>query len=316
MAAVLDETVKTQVRERLLGCLGPTATVEQIGPSGHLPRCHIRATVAISGEHKELFVKALKPERREREQYAYEQLLPTFDIRTPRLLGSFPDWEYPTIWLVLEWIEGRRADRKNTDDLSLIFEALAQLHSQSECRQPFVGELPGPMPQLHSTQLLQMYEIIERNQSRLRIGNDCLSLLIRSIDSLISGPRVLAHCDNDVTNIIIKDRSAWLIDWELAMWSTPGVDLGNLCVHLSDDEINRGIALYRQLYSARVSREIGASEVQQWLTDGLCHDALTWLSFYCEHRDSHKLDEQNWYETWGTLRVKWLQRLSRNAYCT
>lgn len=316
MAAALDDTVRAQVTTRLLDCLGPSATVEEIGPSGHLPRCHVQVIVNISGERKKLFLKALKPERKERELYAYEHILPTLDVRTPRLLGSFPDWEYPTIWLVLEWIEGRRADRNNTDDLSLVFEALAQLHSQSERWQVPVGGLPDSALQLQSAQLHQMYEVIERNQSRLGIDTDCLSLLNRSVGSLLSGPRVWTHSDNEVSNILIKDDAAWLIDWELAMWSTPGVDLGNLCVHLSDDEISRGLTTYRRVYSERVSREIHGSEIQRWLADGLCHDALTWLGFYCEHRDSHQLDEHNWYENWGTLRVKWLQRLSRNAYCT
>lgn len=87
--------------------------------AGHHVRAHAVAEMRTSSGEFRLFLKVLKPERKEAELFAYDRLLPTAICSSPKVMARFPDWEWPTVWLSLEYLDGRWPSADMLADLLL-----------------------------------------------------------------------------------------------------------------------------------------------------------------------------------------------------
>lgn len=312
MAGALDPEVAARVGALVCTALGGDTVVRSLVPGGHYPRAHLTALVSHKGGLERLFLKALKPERRMAEEFAYAAVLPALDVRTARLYGTFPDWELPTIWLILEQVQGRWADPAEPADMAQVFATLARLHrSGAQGTAADLSRRPEA-PRLEAEELRSMLRQVEAAARPLELGRAELSRLENACQRLATGPATWTHGDLHRSNTLLDEESVGLVDWELVRWGPPAADLGNLCGQLSPAVARQGL----QAYAAACQQAGSAPEfevVLGWARDGLCHDALRWLAYVCELRREDEGRAKQWFEDWGRQKVARVTELARTG---
>ncbi len=74
--------------------------------------------------------------------------------------------------------------------------------------------------------------------------------------------------------------------------------------------VRHGAEAYAQALSEHAQMRVTRDAIDRWIYDGLCHDALKWLSFHCERRRTEGADFQEWFDSWGLPRVKRLRSMA------
>ena len=304
MTAEFEAQVRDHASQHLLHELGDGAEVLEVSEAGHHPRAHAVAQVRVAGRETRLFLKMLKPERKDAELFAYDRLLPTAGCLAPKVVARFPDWELPTIWLALEYIDGRWAKLDEDGDRSSVLSEMARLHSMG-LQSPGLAD-DDEAPKLSSSELVEMYETIKEERDFLQVTDGHLDLLHNACRSLESSDRTWTRTDNHGSNYLMSDGQVWFIDWELLRWASPALDLENVFAHLVEAVYAAAADRYLKALQQH-GVDATAKVVRSWIRDGLCHDALMWLPYAVDRRQLGESDD--WFATWGLPRVHRLEKL-------
>ena len=154
------------IRRHLPGALNTDAEVTEVRPAGHHVRAHAVAEVRTSTRGFRLFLKLVKPARKGAELFAYDRLLPTAFCSSPRVVARFPDWEWPTVWLALEHLDGRWASTEPADR-SRTISAVADLHATGFLTPELA--LADDAPRLDLSELSSMYDQVEGEEDYLHL---------------------------------------------------------------------------------------------------------------------------------------------------
>lgn len=308
----LDEAVEQQLRRRLRVHLGQSATVDALWPTGHYPRTHVAADVTVNGRCLKLFLKCLKPERKDVEMAAYERVLPLVTVSTPRLLAKFADWEYPTQWLALERVEGRWVDRRSPEDLQAVLMTLGRLHAESaefsEEDIPACLRYPNAEDEVEEQRLLG--DIAARG-AEIELDRAVLGAAERNLEFLRTATKTLTHGDNDVSNLLVTPGGIYLLDWETARWSSPAVDLGNVLAWLPPEFQDMTMLAYLKGIEEAGGVAPDRSELDQLVAHGRFLDGLRMIGIYMQRgaRDS----PADWFEAYVAPRIARLNELAAGA---
>jgi len=125
----LAEKVRQRITRNLPGALGEDVDVTAVEAAGHHVRAHAVAWLSGLQGHCRLFLKMVTTRNLAAELFAHDVVLPNALCRSARLLARFPDWEQPTVWLALEYVDGRWASFRDRDDTSAVLSQIAGLHA-------------------------------------------------------------------------------------------------------------------------------------------------------------------------------------------
>jgi len=187
-----------------------------------------------------VFAKRSRIERISVEQAVYEHILPHLPLQTPRYHGSMTNDCYG--WIFVSDVGGERYREDEPEHRALAARWLATMHTAA-IGIPAVRSLPQAGPGRYLRHLHAGRERILHSlqtwpfptceaESLNAIVSYCLALEARwaQVESLCDGvPSTLVHCDFQPKNVYLTRSGAglalWLIDWEMAGFGPPAVDL-------------------------------------------------------------------------------------------
>ena len=255
------------LRSRLTGHFGDDIEITSMKEGGHYPRFHVEADIVTGSESLQLFLKAMKPERQEAELYAYTHVLPSLEIRTPHLYGSFPDCEYPTQWLILERVDGRWSQRKQEEEVLDIFQGVGFLHGKGKTHTPAEShvverfEFPSTSDE---EDLSEMRSLLEKHAVELLLSPQVIEAFNRNLEYLRESQKTWIHGDNDVSNMLACSDGLCIIDWETFSWASPALDLGDLVARVTlGERKGKHFDAYRQGYLEGSGEKINLDQVNE-----------------------------------------------------
>jgi aminoglycoside phosphotransferase (APT) family kinase protein len=176
------------------------------------------------------------------ERLVYEDVLPCLPITTLTFHGCVGDNE--SHWLFVEYAGGVRFSAGNEAHRALASRWLALMHTAAT-RLPLADALPDRGPGHYVEQLRCARETIRRNLENPALRSSdrgVLESIVAQCDALESRwcevearcaglPRTLVHGDFRPKNVYIRAEQVGMrlfaIDWEMAGWGVPAVDLAS-----------------------------------------------------------------------------------------
>jgi len=175
------------------------------------------------------------------ERAVYQEILPGLSLTTPRCHGSCR--EDGSTWLFLEDVGRREFSVRHPEHRALASRWLARLH-RGAAKLDAGRQLPEGGPPRYLRHLQEGRERIQRN-----LGNpgmtaadvELLAAVVRTLDRAQSRwdaiaracavlPDTVVHGDFRPKNVRIREEATgsvlYALDWELAGWGSPVVDLG------------------------------------------------------------------------------------------
>lgn len=187
-----------------------------------------------------VFAKRSRTERNTVERAVYEHILPHLPLATPPYHGAMMNDRYG--WIFVGDVGSERYREEEAEHRALAARWLATMHTAA-VDIPAVRSLPtaGPARYLKHLRVgrerivhyLHVWTFPANEREILdRVVSYCKDLEGRwaRVESLCNGtPRTLVHCDFRPNNVYVTRGEAglvlWLIDWEMAGYGPPAVDL-------------------------------------------------------------------------------------------
>jgi len=295
----------------------PNAEIQRIEGVGWDPVSHVHADIRVNDRMVSLFLKRLRPETQDAEQYAYTKLLPVLEFHTPHLYGAFPDREPSRSWLILERVEGKPIELSDTQLNRGLFEILGQLHGRGQF---LVAEenIPEHL-RFFSTETEKSFakwnDLLARDMNCLSLDARALEIFNARLKNLREAPCTWVHGDLETSNLLHVGPWIYVIDWESCGFGPASLDLGPVVARLPGDLLLEYMDAYCRTYTHSSGESLSQSQVQEWIDDGLVIDAVEWIAHYCEHRDEPGW--RNWtrfYHIYVLPRVKTLNVFSARTH--
>ena len=299
------------LQDHLVKHFGKDTDVIALRGAGWSERIHIEADILVGSEKMDLFLKWMRPQGQTAEIYAYDHILPLLSIRTPHFYGSFPDYEYPTRWLILERLNGRPVRRDRQDDIIPVFHILGSLHGQGKAHPPLCSQdtehLRFPKSQIEGDPTT-IKDTLAANLEELCLDRKVPEAFDQCMGYLCAAPKTWIHGDNDGSNILLHSDGVRLIDWEALSWAPPAVGLGNFCARMPASLIKEGLYAYRRGYCEASGEKMLTDKVQEWICHGVFFHGARWLSRHCQrvHNESWR---REWFRTVGVSLVEAINQL-------
>jgi len=176
------------------------------------------------------------------ERSCYEELVPRLALSSPTFFGAVDECD-GTCWLFLEDVGRREFSVRHPEHRALATRWLARLH-RGAAKLDAGRQLPEGGPPRYLRHLQEGRERIQRN-----LGNpgmtaadvELLAAVVRTLDRAQSRwdaiaracavlPDTVVHGDFRPKNVRIREEATgsvlYALDWELAGWGSPVVDLG------------------------------------------------------------------------------------------
>lgn len=244
------------------------------------------------------------------ERVVYEQVLPRLPLSKPRYYGSVEGKDDEYGWLFLEDMGGEPYSAGVAAHWTLAAEWLGTMHSTAS-RAGVEGLLPdrGPDHYLHC--LRTGRDLLLRWPGHDALAADDVAGLRRIVsrcdvvesrwtevtEMCARMPRTLAHGDFQGKNARIRsDRTGstfLIVDWEMAGWGVPAVDLGGWAVPRRDMAASTAngpsepfLAVYRSVVG-QIWPNLSAADVTQIATVGALFRvlaAIEWATVDLPHR--------------------------------
>jgi len=310
----------TEQTKYLCECLKehfPNAEIQRVEGVGWDPVSHVHADIRVDNKRMILFLKRLRPETQDAEQYAYTKLLPALNLRTPRLYGMFPDCEPSRSWLILERVEGKPIELSDTQLTHGLFKILGQLHGKARLlvAEEYIPENLRFFSMETEESFAKWHDLLARDMNCLSLSTRALEIFNAKVKSLRGYPCTWIHGDLDTSNLLHVGQWIYVIDWEACGFGPASLDLGPLTARLPGDLLIEYVDAYRQAYIRSSGENLSQVQVQEWIDDGLVIDAVEWIAHYCEHKDEPGWE--NWdsfYRVYVLPRVEMLNMFSARTH--
>ena len=289
------EIAKLDVRplEGFVGALGEVAIVDATyAEASDLPTSFI-GKCPLDDDMARMFNMVMQAYKRE--CGFYRDLADVVPMTVPAAYVNLYDAETDRAVMLLERIDGEPGDifaGCSVEQMEALLVALARLHGQF-WMDPAINGLDWKMDWLSETWQLGI-PLVEHHWHSLTASRpDMVSAALDEvlhrtwIDDIGSGlakvnerPWTLAHNDYELDNIIFTEASGGgdaftVLDWQTAMKSHPGVDIGWLLSSADTEEIVAEEASLLDAYRAELHRAGGP----QWSHDEVM-DELVWGSLF------------------------------------
>ena len=194
------------------------------------------------------------------ERAVHERLLPRIDIPTVQYYGHFEEPEGEFCWL---FMEDAGATKLFENDRELVAEWLARLHGSAAALAEEITLPERGAAHYHKHLSAAYATLVEttRQPSLAPADQELLRVLQQSIEQLdakweetcapcAGAPRTLVHADFGRKNVRIRDgatgrREVVALDWEMAGWGPPSVDIPHSPRRAPPRKIRNGPAHWR-----------------------------------------------------------------------
>ena len=207
----------------------PASIYRLVFPDGTLP--------SVFAKHSERRFGAV-------ERVCYEAVLPRVQVSSPAYHGSLQD-DDGSWWLFVEDAGREWYSLTDPEHRRLAGRWIGQLHRQGACVAP-ARALPPAGPERYLDHLRVARDRIERNFANPALTGADREVLMTSlalqdkiedrwyeIEQACAGPpATLVHCDFQPKNMRVRPGAPGVLvvlDWEMAGWGTPAVDLAPPC---------------------------------------------------------------------------------------